>query len=428
GRMADEDSDVEGVVVGRDGRHTGGSLVSAFVSGVESSGADTVKVGKVPTHVLAWYARGSSRYRAMVTASHNPPEDNGVKLFSDSGTEMTEEVEERIEKVIEDGTNEDWERWSSDEKREVVDGYVEDAVEYVGSRTDGKPKLDIRVAVDCGNGVGALTTPQVLGRLGCDVVTFNAQIDGSFPGRSPKPEEGSLTEFAEFVSNGGFDLGVAHDGDADRTVVLDPEGSVVPEDAVLAALARDRVEGRGTNEETPVVVTTPNTSSKVDETVENAGGKVRRTPLGSLSEALEEFDDVVFAAEPWKHLFPDFGGWVDGTVTAAEVVRLVDEKGGVETLFQGLDDVSIDKVNVDCPEGRKEEVMERVIERLSERFEGEIDSTNGVRVDFKDDGSWVLVRPSGTEPLIRVYSESKGRDDVLTEVVGVVEEEVDEPS
>jgi phosphomannomutase len=406
GKVADS------VVVGRDGRHTGEALVSAFVSGAESVGCDVTVLGVVPTHAVAWKAREADAYGAAVTASHNPPSDNGVKLFRPDGGEFDTDDEEEVGALAEGAEAADWSAWTVADEADteaVVSDYAEAATEYVGV----EEPLGLTVAVDCANGVGARTTVPVLNGVGCDVVAVNAQTDPDFPGRGSKPTPDTLSGFASFVDRRGFDLGLAHDGDADRLVVVDSEG-VVPEDAVLAALARRYV---GSSSGTPKVLTTPNTSPSVDEAVREAGGEVARVGLGTVSESVRD-GDVVFAAEPWKHVFPGFGPWVDGTVAAAEVVRAYSEDN---RLFDGLRDADVRKVSVPCEDGKKECVMRDTETALRERYEGSFDTADGVRVDLGG-GDWFLVRASGTEPYVRVYAE--GDEDLVESLVSLVEEAV----
>lgn len=400
-----------GVVVGRDGRHTGGALVSAFVAGAESVGCETTVLGVVPTHVVAWTARERGAYGATVTASHNPSEDNGVKLFREDGGEFDADDEKEVSERVEEADTVSWDSWAESgvsDAHEVVDGYL-DAVSGYFDGTD----LGLRVAVDCANGVGARTTVPALRHAGCDVVTVNAQTDPTFPGRGSKPTPETLVGFVEFVRDGGFDLGFAHDGDADRLVVVDGDG-VVSEDAVLAVLAGRHVRESGNS----TVLTTPNVSPRVDEAVRAEGGEIERVALGTVSEKARG-RKVAFAAEPWKHIFPEFGGWVDGTVTAVEVAGAYAEDTDV---FDGLRDVDVTKKSVGCEDGKKTAVIGDVEEKLRETYpDASFDTADGVRVDTVEEG-WFLVRASGTEPLVRVYVE--GDDALVEKLVSLVEEVV----
>lgn len=401
----------DSVVVGRDGRHTGGALVSAFAAGAESVGCETTLLGVVPTHVVAWTARERDAYGATITASHNPPEDNGVKLFRDDGCEFGTEDEREVERLVDETETARWDGWTEARETdadEVTDAYLDAVFDYVGDVS-----LDLRIAVDCANGVGARTTVPALKEVGCDVVAVNAQTDPTFPGRGSKPTPETLAEFVAFVRRGGFDLGFAHDGDADRLVVVDGEG-IVSEDAVLAVLAARHAPG--------TVLTTPNTSPRVDEDVREAGGDVERVALGTISEEARG-RDVAFAGEPWKHVFPDFGGWVDGTVSAVEVALTY---ANDVMVFDGMRDVDVTKKSVACDDEKKKAVMEDVGGKLRDRYDdtdATFDTADGVRVDLGDeDGRWFLVRASGTEPLVRVYVE--GDDELVETLVSLVEDAV----
>jgi len=401
-------------VVGRDGRVTGEALAAAVTAGLESGGADVRHAGRLPTPALAWASRG--RHGVMLTASHNPPADNGVKLFCD-GREYDREAESTIEShVAADGVPTRWDAWGAGERVDVLGAYRDAVVDYAdghGGSLDG-----LTVALDCGNGTASLAAPQVLCALGARVVALNANVDGHFPGRPSKPTAETVGDLRRFVASGPADLGLAHDGDGDRIVVLDEAGDVVHEDTVVAVLAEHYV--RTARVDDPVVVTTPNASARIDERVEAAGGRVTRVRLGSLHEgvtAAEEADgDVVFAAEPWKHVHPAFGPWIDGVASAAVLARLVAAAGGVEPLREPVTERPYRKVAIDCPDAAKEPAMAALASTLPAAFpDARVDTEYGVRLEFPE-GSWALVRPSGTEPYLRVYAES---DDVTALVEGV---------
>ncbi len=457
GRAAGRDG--AAFVVGRDGRTTGGGLADAVAAGLQSAGADVVRLGRVPTPALAYASRG--RRGVMVTASHNPPTDNGLKLFVD-GVEYDRDAERRVaDRVAGPATSVAWDEWGGSRRESVLADYREDVAGHArevgtggvvadrvrGGETDGddgageRPLASLRVAVDCGNGMGSVATPTALRALGADVVAVNANVDGAFPARESKPTPESLAEFRRLLSAAGdgenaggggdsaagepFDLGLAHDGDADRTVVLAGNGEVVHEDTVLAVLAEHYVRRSAAGD--PVVVTTPNASARIDERVAAAGGRVERVRLGALHEGIaaaretgEDGTRVVFAGEPWKHVHTGWGGWIDGVATAVVVATLVAGAGGLAPLRRPVSERPYRKVSVDCPDERKERAMALVAERLPEAVDGGVDTEYGVRVD-RPDGSWVLVRPSGTEPYLRTYAESDDVDALVGTAVEVVE-------
>jgi len=405
-------------VVGRDGRETGAGLAAAATAGLESAGADVGRVGVVPTPALAFASQG--RRGVMLTASHNPPADNGIKLFVD-GREYDRTGERRVETRVEAGTETaTWDAWGREERVDVLPAYREAVVSFARTRGDDP---DFAVAVDCGNGMASLATPQVLASLGAEVVALNANVDGHFPARDSKPTPESLTDLRAFVADGGADLGFGHDGDADRVVVVDGDGEIVHEDTVLAVLAEHYT--RASDAGDPVVVTTPNASARIDERVRAAGGRVERVRLGALHEGVaavrEDGDDtaVAFAAEPWKHIHPGLGGWIDGVASAAVVARLV-AADGLGSLRAPVTERPYRKDSVRCSDDRKGAVVGRLETTLPEAFpEASVDTDHGVRLELPD-GSWTLVRPSGTEPRIRVYAESEDVDALVEEVMEVV--------
>jgi phosphomannomutase len=406
-------------VVACDGRLSGPALAAAMEAGLESAGANVVRAGVLPTPALAYASRG--QYGVMLTASHNPPEDNGVKLFVD-GVEFDREAEQAVEsRVAGDDPPAAWDEWGDASHGDVLDDYRDAVARYVRGR--GGDLSGLRVAVDCGNGVASLATPHVLRALGATVVTLNANVDGRFPGRPSKPTAETLGDLRRFVAAGEFDLGVAHDGDADRVVVLDADGEVVHEDTVVAIIAEHYV--RESDAADPVVVTTPNASARIDERVAAAGGRVERVRLGALHEGVarvrRDGGDVVYAAEPWKHVHPAFGGWIDGVASAAVVAALVADAGGLEPLREPVTERPYRKVSVDCPDDRKAAAMDRVEARVPELFpDATVNTDYGVRADLPD-GSWVLVRPSGTEPYVRVYAESECVDELIEQARDAVE-------
>jgi phosphomannomutase len=411
-------------VLGRDGRTTGSALAAAVEAGLCSGGARVVRVGQVPTPALAFASRG--RRGVMVTASHNPPTDNGLKLFVD-GEEYDRDAERRVEtRVAEDDPPVEWVEWAGSERSEILPSYRDTVVEY--AQQVGAPLDDLRVAVDCGNGMASLATTQVLRALGADVVALNANVDGHFPGRESKPTPESLRDLRAFVRDGPYDVGFGADGDADRIVVGSGDGEIVHEDTVVAILAEFYV--RTSEAADPVVVTTPNASSRIDDRVEAAGGRVERVRLGALHEgvasALADGDEgtaVAFAAEPWKHVHTRFGPWIDGVASAAVLARLVADRG-LDGLREPVAERPYRKVSVECPDGAKAAVMTDLGERLPAEFpEADVETEYGIRLSFAD-ASWLLVRPSGTEPYVRVYAESDEVDSLVETATDAVREAV----
>jgi len=428
GRAAGTDAAAAGtdLVLARDGRTTGESLAAAVTAGATSAGAIVLQAGVLPTPALA--AASRDRHGVMLTASHNPPTDNGIKLFVD-GQEYDRDRERRIEARVREGhAPTDWDAYGGVERVDPLDAYREAVATYASKY--GADPADLSVAVDCGNGMGSRATPQVLQALGTDVTALNANIDGRFRSRASKPTAESLADLRAVVADGPAAFGVGHDGDADRIVVVDGDGAVVHEDTVVAMLAEHYT--RASDADDPVVVTTPNASGRIDERVHAAGGRVERVRLGALHEGIasarqqgDEETAVVFAAEPWKHIHPGHGDWIDGIASAAVLSRLV-AADGLDTLREPVTERPYRKVSVDCPDGQKSAAMATLSETLPDAFpEASVDTDHGVRLGFPDD-SWALVRPSGTEPYVRVYAESDAVKELIADVCDYVETAVGE--
>ena len=411
-------ADGEAVVLARDGRETGEGLLAAVEAGVISAGVDVLRAGQLPTPALACASQG--RFGIVLTASHNPPTDNGIKLFDD-GEEFDQEAERRIEDRVEAGGDPvTWDEWGATERVDPLGMYRETVLAY--ARNHGTDAAGLTVAVDCGGGMASLATPQVLDDLGATVRALNANVDSHFSARDSKPTPETLSDLRAFVADGPATFGIGHDGDADRIVIVDGDGYVVHEDTVLAILAEHYTRAHDATD--PVVVTTPNASGRIDERVVAAGGRVERVRLGALHEGIAQVRDaggtVAFAAEPWKHVHPELGGWIDGVASAAVFTRLVAAQG-LDSLREPITERPYRKESVPCPDEDKSEVMARLRSSLPDTFpDAGVETEHGIRLEFPD-GSWTLVRPSGTEPYVRVYAESETVDQLVGDVTGEIE-------
>ena len=401
------------VVLGKDGRTTSAGLADAAAAGLQSGGATVYDVGTVPTAVVAAASRG--RLGLMITASHNPATDNGIKLFDD-GIEFDRPAERHIEQTVADEPSPAaWSAWGDRRTIDRLSRYRDEVISYLDDH--GSSPAGLTIAVDCGHGMGGLATPSIVTEFGADVKAVNATPDGHFPGRPSKPTPETLESFRQFVGESDANMGIAHDGDADRVVVLKGDGEIVHEDTILAIIAHHYVSRSDVDD--PVVVTTPNASERVDDRVRAAGGRTERTALGGLHEGIAEVEQddtatVVFAGEPWKHIHPAFGGWIDGIVSGGLIVRLAADAGGLAPLREPVTERPYRKRSIDCPDRQKELAMERIHNELATRFpDSSIDSSYGIRLTWPT-GAWVLVRPSGTEPKLRIYLEAEDVDDRMS--------------
>ncbi|HEV8594514.1 MAG TPA: phosphoglucosamine mutase [Thermoplasmata archaeon] len=390
------------LAVGRDTRSSGPMLRGAVVSGLLASGAHVVDLGVLPTPAAQYYVKERGLAGGIVvTASHNPPEWNGIKVVDEHGMEIPREVEEKIEALVASAA------FASPAWRDV--GSVATAgdgpdlyVRGVAAKVDRAAiaKRHLHVVVDPGNGAACVTTPFLLRQLGCRVTTINAQPDGAFPGRNPEPTAENLASLRALVPALHADVGIAHDGDADRAAIIDERGEFVDGDRLLALLAGDVVR------RTPGLVVTPvSSSSCVEDVVRAAGGRLEYTKVGAplVARAIYGKGAVFGGEENGGMIFPGHLFARDGGMTAAKVVELLavrDEP--FSALLSEIPRYYLRKVSVPCPKERRETVMARLRELSADR---RVDATDGLKV--YGEGGWVLLRPSGTEAILRVYAEGK---------------------
>lgn len=405
-------------VVGGDGRLTTPVLRSSVVAGLLASGSDVIDVGLVPLPVLAWstrFLRGD--LGVYVTASHNPPQDNGLKVFYGSGMEILEDDEFRVEELYH-GRKWVFVDWDSTgayaSVTHVIKEYVEDLLSKLGTqRKDSK----IRVLIDTANGAASLVTPRVLTELGAHVFTLNSSIDGRFPGRHPEPRPDVLEPLLSIARELRVDVFLAHDGDGDRLAVLSPTRGFIKQDRVIALLAKELLsEKRGT------IVVSIDVGNAVREVVEVAGGKLAITKLGATHTGILKYSDVVMTAEPWKFIYPEWGPWVDGIYQATLLVKLmIERKSSIDDLLRDIPDYPQARISIGVPKELREEVYECLKTRLLEwrTPDSEILTIDGLRVNYTD-GSWLLVRKSGTEPKIRIYGESMTYEDLRRKVDALI--------
>ncbi len=389
--------------VGWDGRKASALLARCVMSAVNAVGSDAHSFGLVPTPVVAFATRSRSCVAGFsVTASHNPAEFSGVKVFNSKGMELPKSDEERVERAM----GVDVMRPSGTFGQLVPDeGVVDDYVEALVSRYE-RVSDPLRIAIDCAGGPGGSVTPQILERLGHHVVPVNAQVSWRFSARPPEPTPANLADFSRMVPDLGVDFALAHDGDADRLVMLDTLGNVVP-DSILAILAL-----RAMNVSSGVAVISENTSTAVGEEAERLGLGVVRSRVGK-SFALLEAEGGVFAAEPSKIVDPKWGLWEDGINASALVSGLLSKDRGL--LGRLMQEVQWRNRQVNLNVAVRMQVL---VEKARDAFRKyrvqEERDLDGYKLVFSD-GSWVMFRPSGTEPKTRLYCES--RDPQLLEVL-----------
>jgi phosphomannomutase len=409
------------IVIGYDMRESSPGLAAAFAEGATSQGADVVEVGLASTDMLYFAAGSLEMPGAMFTASHNPARYNGIKLCragaapvgQDSGlADIRAMVEAGVPAY--DGTP------GQLSHRELLADYSA----YLKSLVPGiRDVRRIKVVVDAGNGMGGLTVPVVFADLPLDVTELFFALDGNFPNHEANPiDPANLRDLQAKVREVGADLGLAFDGDADRCFVVDERGEIVSPSALTALIAA-RELGR---EPGATVIHNLITSHAVPEIVRERGGVPRRTRVGhSFIKATMAETGAVFGGEHSGHFyFRDFWRADSGMLAALHVLAALGTQGG--TLSELLAEFSryADSGEINSEVADVEASAAAVREAFAGRDGVVIDDLDGLTVDLPD-GSWFNLRPSNTEPLLRLNIEAADdarvaalRDEVLAIVRG----------
>ncbi len=391
------------IAVASDTRVTSPMLKDALRAGLMSAGADVLDLGMVPTPALQLYIKTHPDVTGgvMITASHNPPEFNGIKCISGDGTECSKAEEDAIEAAYIRGAEAvGWQDvGSATDVSDAVEQYVSSIISKVDADAIRSAKLT--VCIDCANGASVEATPLLLRKLGVRAITINGNPQGEFPGHPSEPTEDHLADLKRLVAETGADLGAAHDGDADRCVFIADGGKYVSGDVSLALLAGHMLrQGKGGK-----VMITVATSSLVKEVAESNRGEIVYTAVGSpiVARAMMSEGGIFGGEENGGLIFADHQYCRDGAMGLARMLELLaQEKKKLSELVAELPKYATIKRGMPCPDDKKQAVTEAIAKMHS----GEkVDRTDGLRIDY-DDG-WVILRPSGTEPKFRVYSESK---------------------
>lgn len=392
------------VLLAWDFRTTSPGMAHILGGTMQMLGLDVVELGPMPTPCLQFNVRVcGAQGGLMVTASHNPPQFNGIKFTGPHGLEISHEAELAIEEIVHRRTfrQPDWRRAGTIRTDfEGVTRYVDSICSNVDRELIARWKP--RVVLDPGNGTSTVTSPMVFRELGCRVVTLNAQPDGSFPGRASVPSEENLTDLRQLVPLSGSSLGVAHDGDADRIALIDEKGGYVSGDVMLGLLARYMLERHPGS----TIVSSVTSSSLVREVVEREGGTFFETRSGSLPVAVGvEEQHAVFGGEENGHCYwPKHQNAPDGPMTSAMVLEMLAHSGRpLSELAAEMPTYRLLKRTVNVDPLVRGAALEHVRTTLTAEAE-RVETVDGVKAFYPE--GWVLVRPSGTEPLFRVFAES----------------------
>lgn len=389
------------VIVGRDGRLSGPSLLQALAEGLLDSGCDVIDIGEVPTPLLYFATHYlSSQSGVMLTGSHNPPDYNGLKIVVAGKTLAEDDIQSLYQRIIQQNLCSGRGRL---QHVDVIEAYIKRIV------SDVRLQRPYKVVVDCGNGVAGKVAPALLKALGCTVVELFCQVDGNFPNHHPDPSElENLQDLIKTVQAQKADIGLAFDGDGDRLGVVTDAGIVIWPDRQLMLYAQDVLSRVPAAE----IIYDVKCTRYLADIIEKHGGKPLMWKTGhSLVKAKLRETGAPLAGEMSGHIFfkERWFGFDDGLYTAARLLEILtkDQRPASEIFAELPDSVNTPELKVAIPEQEKFVFMQRLL--AESNFAGaKINTVDGIRADF-DDG-WGLVRPSNTTPYLILRFEADSAD------------------
>ncbi len=388
------------IAIGKDPRISSDMLEGSLIEGITEHGCNALTLGIITPNTLSLEIARQADAGVMITASHNPPEYNGIKCLSKSGRGFSPEEDLSIENIYFGDIKEGTKKGKRFTDSKASDRYRAHIIQYVHKLFPVKP---MKIVVDGGGGSASTVTPEILERLEYKVVRFNCKYDGMFRERNPEPTDANLEKLRKLVISEKADMGVAHDGDGDRTAFIDENGKFVQGD-VSAAIIADHVL-RQCHDKKKLIAVTIAFSNLIKDVSERLGAQVIYTPVGEpyLAQAklmcgaqvgLEEHGSVLLE---WSREGPMLAGVMAG-ILSNEGLSLSELVASYPRYYQ-IKDAKV------LPEGKKPQaVLDRLKKEIPHDYE-RLTDMDGVRVDYED--GWFLVRASGTEPKVRVFSEGK---------------------
>jgi phosphomannomutase/phosphoglucomutase len=394
------------ILIGCDVRTSGLLFVKSVSAGLTSTGCDVYNLEYAPTPAIQYAVKHYKMDGAVIiSASHNPPEYNGIKVVGNDGVELSRGEEKKIEKIFFDKKF-NRKSWNELGKTVRFPGILDVYKEAIKSHldVDAIRAKKFKVIIDPANSVGALCTPQLLHELGCEVITINAHLDGNFPGRLPEPKPETLGDLAKIVKATGADLGIAHDGDADRCFFVDEQGNICLGDKTGGIIV-DYILQRQPNQ---VVITPISSSRMIEDIVKARGGTLLWTAVGStaVSKKMQDVNSIISLEDNGGIFYAPHQPVRDGAFSAALMIEILTKSGkSLSHLIEKLPKYFIIKKRVECVNENKQKILKQLLQETEKYNRITID---GIKIFF-DDGS-VLIRPSGTEPIYRVYTEAKDEE------------------
>jgi phosphomannomutase/phosphoglucomutase len=410
------------LLIGFDARTSGPMLAKAVIAGLNATGCQVFLAGMAPTPALQFAVKNHKLDGGViVTASHNPPEYNGIKVVWKDGIEISREQEIEIENLFFDEKTRyaEWDKiGATRDLPSIVNEYTEAIKQHVNVKKIMNKHY--HVVVDAANSVGSLAAPYLLRELGCKVTTINANIDGTFPGRLPEPRPENLKELALTVKAVNADFGVAYDGDADRSVFVDEQGEIHMGDKTFALVEKQfLIDNKGEKIVTPV-----SSSSMVKDIADAYGGELVWTKVGSVTVAqtMKKLKAKLGGEENGGIFYGPHQPVRDGAMSTALILDIMAKTGEkLSKLISVLPRYYIEKGKIECPEKCKEKVLKELVAQTKNL---NINTIDGVKIWFADKSA-ILIRPSGTEPIYRLYAEAK-TNEKAQRLIGEYSQKVEE--
>jgi phosphoglucosamine mutase len=403
-------------LIARDTRTSGLMIKEALISGLLSCGVDVTDLGIIPTPVLAYLTMNlKADIGFMLTASHNPAQYNGIKIFDKTSLSYSDYRQSKIENIIkkERYCLSNWKYVGKNETLEADSIYLKMVKKRINLQKNWK------IILDPGCGATFSIGSKILSNYGFNVTVLNAQPDGTFPARKSEPTKESLGNLSKIVTTLSADIGIAFDGDGDRVAFIDKKGNFLDFDKILAAFARYILKKhRG-----GMIVTNVESSMCIDRISQRYDGKIIRTKVGDvyLSEAIKK-RKAIFGGEPcgaWIH--PQFHYCPDGPLSAILLLKaLEDESKSIDEFIVGIPEFITIRENILCRNQNKKKIINKLKKKIRIIFPEykEISNVDGIRTSFEN--GWILIRASGTEPLIRLTVEGESLKiarDILDRVI-----------
>ena len=392
------------ILIGYDGRESSPIICKIITSTLNSIGIDCKIAGLVPTPCLE-YAVKSLGYSGgiMITASHNPPQYNGIKPAAKDGVEISREDELIIEDIY---LNKSWitnpEKWGiTGEETRTIETYLDGITSHISSKLIGSKSF--KVVLDLGNGAQAVTAPNFCKKVNCETILVNETIDGMFPGRGSEPTPQNLSVLSKSVIDNKANFGIAFDGDGDRSIFCDNLGNILTGDKSALMLIQ-HILNQNPNS---LVVTCLNSGSNTELLAKKYDSKVIRTKVGSVevSRKMVSTNALIGFEENGGFMFGKHNQVRDGCMSLALMLDFLatsDNSLSSEISKLPLSFTTKDKLKCSSDDAVK------VISSLKEEFPNS-DVSDGIKITI-DSKSWVMIRPSGTEPIIRIYTESENEE------------------